>query len=81
MITDEKRMQLLSMSKKDLVERVCFAETLWIESVKKRDALEVTIAQKDAEIERLRGVLRGIVDRGYTGASYVAQKALEENND
>ena len=36
-----------------------------------RDALR-------AENERLREALRYIVDRGYTGASYVAQQALKE---
>ena len=41
------------------------------------DALTATIAQKDAEIERLRGVLKEIVDRRYPGASYIAKKGLE----
>jgi len=31
-----------------------------------------------AENERLREALQYIVDRGYTGASYVAQQALKE---
>lgn len=31
-----------------------------------------------AENERLREALKYIVDRGYTGASYVAQQALNE---
>lgn len=36
-----------------------------------RDALR-------AENERLKEALKYIVDRGYTGASYVAQEALNE---
>ena len=34
--------------------------------------------QLRAENERLREALKYIVDRGYTGASYVAQQALNE---
>ena len=39
--------------------------------IKERDVLR-------AENERLREALKYIVDRGYTGASYVAQQALKE---
>ena len=35
-------------------------------------------AQLKAENERLREALKYIVDRGYTGASYVAQQSLNE---
>ena len=45
------------------------------------DTLTATIAQKAAEIERLREALKEIVDRNYTGASYIAKKALEANRD
>ena len=34
--------------------------------------------QLRAENERLREALKYIVDRGYTGASYIAQQALNE---
>ena len=34
--------------------------------------------QLKAENERLREALKYIVDRGYTGASYIAQQALNE---
>ena len=40
--------------------------------------LERECDQLKAENKRLREVLKYIVDRGYTGASYVAQQALNE---
>ena len=43
----------------------------WNDVLKERDALRT-------ENERLREALKYIVDRGYTGASYVAQQALNE---
>jgi hypothetical protein len=43
----------------------------WNDVLKERDALRT-------ENERLREALQYIVDRGYTGASYVAQQALNE---
>lgn len=43
----------------------------YVALVKERDALR-------AENERLKEALKYIVDRGYTGASYVAQEALNE---
>lgn len=43
----------------------------YVALVKERDTLR-------AENERLREALKYIVDRGYTGASYVAQQALNE---
>ena len=44
-------------------------------------AVSSVLAEHDAlraENERLREALKYIVDRGYTGASYVAQQALNE---
>lgn len=56
--TDEKRMELLSMSKKDLIERLIFAETVWIESVKKRDVLEAQLSAYENDL-----VLLDVVDK------------------
>ena len=44
-------------------------------------AVSSVLAERDAlraENERLREALKYIVDRGYTGASYVAQQSLNE---
>ena len=43
----------------------------YVALVKERDALR-------AENEKLKEALKYIVDRGYTGASYIAQQALKE---
>jgi hypothetical protein len=40
--------------------------------------LQIQIDQLKAENERLRETLKYIIDRGYIGASYVAQQALNE---
>ena len=81
-----KRMELLALSTSDLVERLCLAESMWQESVEKRDALTATITQKDAEIERLRGVIREMMDNliclEFDQTAYdIGEKALEVNDD
>ena len=46
-----------------------------------QEPLDRIIIERDAlraENEKLREALKYIVDRGYTGASYVAQQALNE---
>ena len=45
------------------------------------DEFDLVVKERDAlrtENERLREALKYIVDRGYTGASYVAQQAMNE---
>lgn len=50
MITDEKRTELSKLPKKVLVERVYYAEELWILSVKKRDALEAQLSAYENDL-------------------------------
>jgi len=48
-MSDYKRMELLSLPHSDLIERVLWIESMWKESVEKRDTLTATIAELEAE--------------------------------
>ena len=49
-----------------------------LKSIEIGDAKQLDIDKLQVENEKLREALKYIVDRGYTGASYVAQQALYE---
>ena len=54
------------------------SDTTPVESRKKQMYTQEHADALRAENERLREALKYIVDRGYTGASYIAQQALNE---
>ena len=59
--------------------------TTWCDDKQNDDDIEYILRSEynalRAENERLREALKYIVDRGYTGASYVAQQTLNEVNN